>query len=311
MEQVRTNGAFYTVGNPFDNPAFRLWLTVSEAPKHVLLEPFAGGASLVKMLRKMGVCDKSISYDIDPQDIEVVEQDTLKDFPTGHRVCVTNPPWLARNSATMRGLPFPDTDFDDLYKFALKKCLDNCPYVASLVPESFIRADLFQDRLTDFVSLTGKMFDTTNHPVGLALFSPEKDDLVRIWHNDYFVGELEDLKKHLPSSKKYIHMKFNDPLGNLGLVAVDNTHIPSIRFCPAWKLEGYEVKESSRAMTKIHVDGEFDIDELNEFLDNFRKKTYDVFLTCFKGVRKDGMYRRRLDWTMARRIINHLGEQYE
>ena len=95
-----------------------------------------------------------VSCDIHPADERVEMRDTLDAFPLGFDVCITNPPWLAKNSVTARGLAFPDCSYDDLYKFALEKCLDNCGWVAALVPELFIRASLFQERLTDFVSLT-------------------------------------------------------------------------------------------------------------------------------------------------------------
>ena len=34
-----------------------------------------------------------------------------------------------------------------------------------------------------------------------------------------------------------------------------------------------------------------------------RASTYDVFLTAFKGLRKDGKYRRRMEYRLARDII--------
>lgn len=99
----------------------------------------------------------------------------------------------------MRGLSYPeDCGYDNLYKFALEKCLENCGYVAALVPESYIRSNLFQARLRTFVSLTNRMFGDTNHPVGLALFVPDKTSDVSMWSGANIIGELSDLRKKLP-----------------------------------------------------------------------------------------------------------------
>ena len=232
-------------------------------------------------------------------------RDTLCDFPQGFDVCVTNPPWLAKNSATRRGLAFPDTRYDDLYKVALERCLANCQWIAALVPESFIRAGLFHERLGHFVSLTGKMFNDTENPVGLALFEPNPVKDVVVWRDEKKIGTLRELEKNLPKSNNKISMRFNAPNGNVGLIAIDNTKRPSIRFCEPADLNGYEVSGACRSITRIEVEGDVNISSLNDCLREFRKRTHDVLLTSFKGLRKDGKYRRRLDWYTAKRIINH------
>ena len=195
MTRKRQIGQYYTVGNPFSVEPFRDWAKSAKLPNKEILEPFAGSNSLINMLELMGYCRRSVSYDLEPRDNKVRKRDTLKQFPRNHEICITNPPWLAKNSATVRNLHFPNCKYDDLYKFALEKCLDNCGYIAALVPESFITADLFQDRLKDFISLTFDMFTETNHPVGLALFVPDSACDVNIWSGNNKVGSLSLLKK--------------------------------------------------------------------------------------------------------------------
>ncbi len=300
----RSNGVYYTAGNPFDNPAFTSWAKKAKLPSNRILEPFAGANSLITTLKTMGWCQQWKSFDIAPGAAGVEARDTLAHFPKGYSVCVTNPPWLAKNSASARGLSFPHTPYDDLYKVALQQCLKHCQWVAALVPESFIRADVFQERLSHFISLTGKMFSDTGHPVGLALFQAEKKQDVMIWQNGIKLGTLVSLKRKKPQARtRAITVKFNDPAGNVGLIALDNTLAPSIRFCAVSELADYKVKTSGRHITKITVGGKIRITEWNHCLNTFRKKTRDVLLTCYKGIRKDGWYRRRLDWGMARRII--------
>ncbi len=99
-------------------------------------------------------------------------------------------------------------------------------------------------------------------------------------------------------------MRFNAPEGNVGLIAIDNTKEASIRFCDPQELNGYSVSGACRSITRIAVDRNVYIKDLNDCLREFREKTQDVFMTSFKGLRKDGWYRRRLDWNSARGIVN-------
>lgn len=310
LDLKREAGRYYTSGNPFDNLPFVNWAQQAGLPGNRILEPFAGANSLIKLLANMGLCSHAASYDIKPADAGVRQKDTLKAFPAGCDICVTNPPWLAKNSATIRGLTFPDCRHDDLYKYALEKCLDNCGHVAALIPESFITADLFQDRLQSFVSLTARMFTETGHPVGLALFGPEPVCDVEVWSGTRHVGRLSLLQQCKPKPQASgAPVRFNDPDGNVGLIALDNTKEASIRFCDVRELANYKVKATGRHITKLHVGGgaKMRIREWNRLIDEFREKTHDVLMTCYKGIRKDGKYRRRCDWALARGIIHRAG----
>ena len=300
----RENGVYYTAGDPFESPAFTGWAKKARLPESQILEPFAGANSLIDRLEFLKLCKRWKSFDIAPVGKGVEYRDTLCDFPQGFDVCVTNPPWLAKNSATRRGLAFPDTRYDDLYKVALERCLANCQWIAALVPESFIRAGLFHERLGHFVSLTGKMFNDTENPVGLALFEPNPVKDVVVWRDADEIGTLRELEKNVPKSNNKISMRFNAPEGNVGLIAIDNTKEASIRFCHPADLNGYSVSGACRSITRIAVDKNVYIKDLNDCLREFREKTQDVLMTSFKGLRKDGMYRRRLDWNSARGIIN-------
>ena len=307
MIDKRAAGRFYTRANPFNNPPFYEWAARAGLPGRKVLEPFAGANHLIHMLRRLSLCNSSASFDIVPGGDEVRRRDTLADFPKDFRVCVTNPPWLARNSATRRGLPYPATAYDDIYKHCLAMCLRHCDYVAALVPESFIRAGVFVSRLSAFVSLNSAMFSDTAHPVGLALFEPEARP-TEIYSGENKMGTLGELQKRRPPpSPLAASVRFNAPDGNLGLLALDNTSGASIRFCEAEELANYPVSQTCRAITKIKVAGNPKIEHYNRFMENFRRATGDVFLTAYRGLRKDGQYRRRLDYALARDIINYVG----
>lgn len=317
MNKKRANGRYYTRGNPFQLGPFQRWAKDSYLEQQIVLEPFAGAKDIPRLIASAGLlCQDWAFYDIEPGTEGIVQRDTLTDFPKGFNVCITNPPWLARNSATRQGLPFPkSTNYDDLYKYALEQCLIHCPWVAAIIPEAFIRSGLFLHRLCDFISLvpqtqdtksrnTSYMFDDTEHPVGLALFAPNVTSDVRVWRNNQLLGELSKLRRHLPVLSRNRSIVFNEAEGNLGLIAIDNTVSASIRFCPPTELGEYQVRYQCRSITKIGVPWCPDIDELNVRLATIREKTHDVFLTAFKGLRSDGYYRRRLDWTLARAIVD-------
>ena len=302
----KKHGQYFTEANPFRHAAFLTWAEQSGIRDCEVLEPFAGSNKIIEHLQGMDLCGSFQSYDIEPANENVWYRDTLAYFPEGYEVCVTNPPWLARNIATYKGLNFPTGEYGNLYQYALNNCLTYCNWVAVLIPESFIRTKLFRDRLQSFVSVTSCLFTDTGHPVGLALFGPEEVSDTDIWIGEEFVGSLNALESECPQPKENgVRIKFNDPRGNVGLYALDNTIEPSIRFCSVAELADYDVKLSGRHVTKLTVNGDIEIDRWNAFLDAFRKRTHDVLMTCYKGIRKDGKYRRRLDWQLARGIVHN------
>jgi hypothetical protein len=103
---------------------------------------------------------------------------------------------------------------------------------------------------------------------------------------------------------------FNDLDGNLGLRGVDGVSSDDkIKFCKPEELryDLYEIGETSRAITIINVKNieitdEF-IVELDNLLNRLRIETHDVVLSPFKNNNKLGHRRRRLDFRLARKLI--------
>jgi hypothetical protein len=310
FHEKRLKGQYFTIYNPFESEGFQKWAERCDLKNQKVLEPFAGSNNLITMLEEMNLCNDYASYDIDPQNkrggIKVKFRDTLKNFPIGFDVCVTNPPYLARNSAKRRDLDFPECHYDDLYKFALDKCLSNCKQVAAIIPASFLNSKLFRDRLSCYILLNGKMFNDTAHPVCLALFD-EKSENVEIYQGSEYLGNLKEFEKYLPASSNKNEISFNEKNGNIGLYAIDNTITSSIKFCRGSEIESDRICVSSRSVTRIQVEaGDSDklIRKLNNIFGDFREQTKDLFLTPFKGLRQDNQYRRRLDFSLARDLIN-------
>ena len=303
----RRLGQYYTTNyNPFTLPPFVEW--AKRAGLSEVLEPFAGANHIVGMLKEAGWGRvRATSYDIRPGSAGVERRDTIGSFPPGHRNCISNPPWLGRSSAARRRLEYPDTPYDDLYKHCLGLALGHCENVAFLIPASFLHSGLFRDRLRSITFLHRLAFDGTENPTCLAMFHACEEERTDVWHDDARIGELGELERELPPPSGPVgsRLRFNDPRGDLGLLGVDNTHGPTIRFCRGAELP-HEILYSSRSVTRISgidVDDGM-IERLNGGLDEFRRKTCDVFLTPFKGLRRDGAYRRRLDFRLARRLIS-------
>jgi len=303
MQNKRVLGQYFTKYNPFSLLPFQEWVKDINVQDKIILEPFAGENSLIKFLISNGLCSRYTSFDIEPKAIDVHYRDTLKDFPVGFDVCITNPPWLAKNSATKMRVSFYAEKYDDLYKYSISKCLKNCKNVVVIVPESFIRTGLFLSRLNTFISLTSNAFDDTTHPVGMALFDDKESSEVKIYRDNDFIGLLSEIEAQRPPHVSNKDIIFNEQKGNLGLIALDNCKEASIRFCDPRELQGYEVKKHGRHITILSVPFKPKIKDYNHVIKSFRQSTQDVLMTSYRGIRKDGFYRRRLDWQLAKDII--------
>jgi len=333
MEKIK-NGQFYTLRSPFSHPLVQQWFeNIPHIHTKNFAEPFAGANNIVKSVLEARPDIKVSqwqSYDIAPEairnnevpELELIQQNTLKNFPQAN-VVITNPPYLAKNSATRMKI---DTDYNygiyqDVYEIAIEQMLNNAEYVAAIIPESFLTRKFFKKRLFGFVSITDKLFDDTDFPVGIALWNPEDTEDFDVWVGMNYVGaytkiiEQTELFKINDASLKEVAIKYNIPSGIIGLKAVDNTVEASIEYVEGSKIDPTNVKVSSRAITRIEVqdkNGNALIDEnnlsdflttVNEVLNEYRSQSSDVFLTSFKGLRKDLRYRRRMDWKTSSKII--------
>lgn len=312
---------YYTKDNPFNHVLFREWLSfIPNYQNKRFLEPFAGGNNIVSLVLR--VDNKIINwncFDIIPPivnnvpEFSIVKRDTIKNFPRGFDVCITNPPYLAKNSATRRKLKYPDTYYDDVYKLCLDIMLSNCSFVAAIIPESFVTTNLFHNKLFGVISLNTKIFNDTNCPVCLALFIPNKSDNdFGVYVGDEYIGKYNNLKQYDLSNNKIkskINWIFNDPNGSIGIKCVDSQNKADIHFHRGELIDPNKIKVSSRAFTRIsglpdNIDIDEFIDRCNKELEEYRTNTKDIFLTSFKGLRKDGKYRRRIDFQTVRCILN-------
>ena len=307
QDNHRNTGRYYTQANVFEYPAFKQWLeAIPNISETTILEPFAGDCAIPMMLCSY----KWACYDIEPRkgDFKVVKRDTIKKFPSGFKVCITNPPYLAKNSATRRGLNYPECDYDNLYKHCLKLMLDSCQYVAAIIPDSFIQSGLFTDRLYGVISIPEKVFADTDYPVCLALFTPDISPNIKIFCGDSFIGTYKELLKYSLEEYNDSRWVFNDADGCIGVVCADGKN-NKIRFVKGESIDT-EVKGSSRFLVRVSgLPDNIDIDDFilkcNSTLEQYRYNTKNVFLNSFKGLRYDGTYRKRIPFTVVRSILTY------
>ena len=166
------------------------------------------------MLKEVGFTNSWMQYDIEPAVPNIIQQDTFNNFPIGHRVCITNPPYLSKTSATTSGIPFPQSQFNDLYLHSLDLCLKNCGSVLAIVPCSFINNDELKSRLSIVIEITDLLFNDTQVPICIALFNPEPTKDYSVYCDEQFIGRYNDMKQGFPPYRNYLwDWNFNDKNG--------------------------------------------------------------------------------------------------
>lgn len=310
----KQHGQFYTVVNPFYNKVIKWWLEKNIKPSDILLEPFAGSGNLVTMLQKVGFSNSWKQYDIEPQGTNIIKQDTFKNFPTGHRICITNPPYLSKSSAGASNISFPYSQFNDLYLHSLDLCLKNCEYVLAIVPCSFISNDKLKSRLSIVIEITDQLFNDTQTPICIALFNSEPTKDYSVYCDEKFIGRFNDMKQGFPSYRNCLwNWKFKEKNGAIGFSSIDDVYSASIYFAKGADVEGRVLTSSNGAYKRISAPYSLNsasaLDEflsrLNENLKYYREATDDIYLTTFRNLRKDGKYRRRLSVTEARMLLDY------
>lgn len=282
-----------------------------------VLDPYAGDRHILESMESIGVEDVT-GMDIDshfcpPNTLN----DSLKFIIGSKHIIVTNPPYKAKNSAVREKNAFykyfKDNKHEDIYQVALEKCLQEHAYCVAIIPETFILSTFPKERLHSITVIEENPFTDTDCPVCVVCFDDKKktEDKIKIYKNKKYIMNLAALNSLKMIPKKDVKIKFNVKNGNVGLRGIDsNAPGGDMSFCLVEDL-GYDVskiKHSSRAITVLRMDvDEKDLPKLitkaNIILRKYRKKTYDLLMASFKGNRKDGVRRRRIDFSTVRAIL--------
>lgn len=282
----------------------------------IAFDPFAGGGDLLDVAKKIGLEVKG--FDID-SGLNWEPNDSLLNIPKiNNSIIITNPPYLTNYSAKRKGIYenvkkyFDICSYDDVYQLAIEKCLVN-DFGVMIIPETFVNSRFPKNRLVSITIMEDQLFNDTENPVCVICFDNKNKtyDQIDVYKNDELIGKLGFFEKMRRVPNRSIYMKFNVPTGQIALRAVDTTNPQKpISFMKPEEMDYdlADIKHSSRLITVIDVRANDDaIDKIieygNKLLFDFRKKTSDVLLSPFKGNKKNGERRRRLDYMTARAFL--------
>lgn len=316
MTKKQQLGQFFTVKELWLKPQILDFIKSSGCD--VAYDPFAGAGNLLEVAQSIGF-SKIKGVDID-ENLSWNKNDSLISIPKiDNSIILTNPPYLAKQSASRLKIDltkyFSKSTYDDVYLIALDKMIEVSKYVVAIIPESFINSNYAQKNLLHSVTvLEENPFADTENPVCVACFDGIKKDFseIKVYKSDQYVNTLANIYKIRIEPQKNIPIFFNDLNGWLGLRAVDNTDdktFITFDFKENIKYDWeHKIKVSSRHITLINVDVPVNqrhkfIKKANCLLNQIRQQSADILLTPFKGNTKKGIRRRRLDFRLARAII--------
>jgi len=289
---------------------------LTEAPS--FLDPFAGAGHLLE------ACATRFKRPVAGLDLHAAPwptHDSLRDIPATSAIIVTNPPYLAKHSASRKGVAeqvahyYRETGLDDLYQIALHRCLEAARFTVAIIPETFLNSGFDKRSLALVSVLQRNPFQDTENPVCVACFDTQIRDgarAARLFVDDQYCGTLGDIFALRRSVPRDDRIAFNDPTGSIALRAVDSTDPGApIAFLPAehFAYERSNIKVSSRLLTYLRVRGlpgnrRLALIELaNLRLAQLREASHDLVLSPFKGNTKAGKRRRRLDYALARTLL--------
>lgn len=290
----------------------------------IIYDPFAGKGDLLEVMKRHGY-DNAVGLDIDDK-LSWKINDSLKKIPTiKNAIIITNPPYLAKQSAARKKIDiknyFVNSPYDDIYLIALERMLEAQSQVVAIIPESFINSNFKQkSKLSSITILEENPFYDTENPVCVVCFDGiEKDNkLIKVYKNTELAGNFQEIMDVRIFPHKNLKMRFNSKDGWLALRAVDSTD-DNLKIHFAFKKDiPYDwengIKVSSRHMTLIDIDlkdkqKHILIKEANSVLQHIRTKSQSILLTPFMGNTKKGIRRRRLDYDLARAILEKAYEK--
>ena len=188
-------------------------------------------------------------------------------------------------------------------------------YIVAIVPESFINSNYKQKNLLHSITiLEENPFEDTENPVCVVCFDGRKKDFseIKVFSGSRYLNNLAYFEHLRLEPDNSVDVSFNDKNGWLALRATDSSNgIDLIHFSLKEEMD-YDwennIRVSSRHISLLNLNIEKErrlsfISLANEIIYTLRKDSSDVIFTPFKGNTKYGKRRRRLDFRMARAII--------
>lgn len=310
-------GQFFTKKDVWLKPQVRDFILQSKCD--VAYDPFAGAGDLLNAVSNE--FERTIGLDIDEK-LSWEKNDSLLKIPSiENAIIITNPPYLAKNSATRKDAEtkkyFKNSKFEDLYLIALEQMLLAQDFVVAIIPETFINSNFRKNRLASLTVLEENPFEDTENPVCVACFDNKNKDFseIKVYKNETYINSLAEIFAVRFEPQNNLKITFNSKKGWLGLRAIDTlfpTNTIKFDFKENFNYDWEKgIKNTSRHLTLIDIDippasrAEF-ILNLNKIIKDIREESADLLLSAFKGNMKNGVRRRRLDYRLARAIIERV-----
>lgn len=313
-----SGGRFFTTGDQWLTAPVSAFIESALESTPGFLDPFAGAGHL------LAVCAQHFRRPTEGLDLHAPSwppNDSLRHIPATQAIIITNPPYLAKHSASRKGVAetvapyYRETGLNDLYQIALRRCLEAARFTVAIIPETFLNSAFPKTALVSVSVLEQNPFEDTENPVCVACFDTQRWDgeqQARLFVGERPCGTYGDVFGLRGQGRRDHRIVFNDPEGTIALRAVDSTDPASpIAFFPmeSFAYERARIKVSSRLLTCLRIRNLPEprrlelIESANRRLAELRKNTHDLVLSPFKGNNKAGKRRRRLDYALARILL--------
>lgn len=337
MRSKRTLKQFFTHNYNALLPIIRAY----PPDKQLIVDPFAGDGHLLKLFS----CH-TIAIDIDPTVNPDIVADSFKSLSVdGDCAVVTNPPYSYQHVLQRENPELFDivkhAGYVDLYEYAIRRIIEQigfCPIYAVL-PENFIASRLSHLRreLYEHIEVvqihTQSLCMDTDQPTVFVKLNPDKVSSTDLWIDDARTASIiitaNGLQPKLkPTKLDYVDFGMKDwqtkeqrdtsillkatdggsPNNRIRLMSVSEQFPGKPHFLN---------KISDRAHIQIVpkpwvllTDKQIELLKLlfNKWVDNWRASTHGLGLTSFRG-NPDGFRRKRIDFKLARLVINNIIEK--
>lgn len=166
-------GQFFTKESVWLKPQIKKF--INDAKCDIAYDPFAGSGDLLNASQNILGFKNIVGLDIDNTLNWKINDSLLKIPHIDNAIIITNPPYIAKQSASRKKLDlskyFNTSSYDDVYLIALDKMIEAQQYVVAIIPESFINSSYKQkSKIKSITILEENPFEDTENPVCVVCF---------------------------------------------------------------------------------------------------------------------------------------------
>lgn len=313
----------------------RSFLAAYPVNAKIVIDPFAGARHLLRLFNR-----PTLAIDIDPDVEPDVVGNSFERIPRfDNALIVTNPPYCHRHVLQKQD---PElyarvvaAGYTDLYEYALRRVIDQLWPVPifTLLPENFIasrttklRGELYQHIKAVQIHTTTTCNDT-GQPTVMVYLTPDEVQQADLWIDHKRKTEIVINKNGFrPNIRPHgNHVDFGLRANqseecrdtSILLQAVDGgSEKNRIKLMRVY--ERYQTRHSAeKTRTYVQVVPHFPLTKrqirllikcFNRWVDNWRESTHGLGLTSFRNNTSSGFRRKRLDFKLARDVINRIIE---